>query len=242
MVTVTGFLALSACGSPSDADIDRGKSSTTIAEVTAPSTAEDGTPSPEDSEREADLAQLEAIAATCPEKQADMERYYEESGEVMDCAPFGEFMVAVAVAMEEQARLEQESEFEAAVKEAMDEEAREEREYVAAVKRELAVQDRQRTQQEYQEAIERAIREETAEAHRQGQALVDRMCGNRGGRYYYDISPVRVQLGRCNPGTTGGGSGGDVDCEDIGEEFEIDPYDDPHGLDGDGDGIACEGW
>jgi hypothetical protein len=35
-------------------------------------------------------------------------------------------------------------------------------------------------------------------------------------------------------------SGGDLDCADVGGPFAIDPTDDPHGLDGDGDGIACE--
>jgi hypothetical protein len=34
---------------------------------------------------------------------------------------------------------------------------------------------------------------------------------------------------------------GDLDCEDIGHEVEIDGYD-PDGLDGDNDGVGCEGW
>ena len=49
------------------------------------------------------------------------------------------------------------------------------------------------------------------------------------------------QRARWNSGPSYEG-GGDLDCEDVGYEFEIDPDDDPHGLDGDGDGIACEGW
>jgi hypothetical protein len=42
----------------------------------------------------------------------------------------------------------------------------------------------------------------------------------------------------------GGGwspTGGDLDCADIGYEHYVEPGD-PHGLDADGDGIACEGW
>lgn len=42
-------------------------------------------------------------------------------------------------------------------------------------------------------------------------------------------------------GNSGGGGGGDLDCEDIGEEIWVGDYD-PNGLDGDGDGWACEGW
>lgn len=33
----------------------------------------------------------------------------------------------------------------------------------------------------------------------------------------------------------------DLDCYDIGYEHYV-GYDDPNGLDGDGDGVACEGW
>jgi len=33
----------------------------------------------------------------------------------------------------------------------------------------------------------------------------------------------------------------DLDCEDIGEEVDIDGYD-PNNLDADGDGVGCEGW
>jgi hypothetical protein len=36
-------------------------------------------------------------------------------------------------------------------------------------------------------------------------------------------------------------SGGDLDCVDIGFEHPTPPGD-PHGLDADGDGVACEGW
>lgn len=41
-------------------------------------------------------------------------------------------------------------------------------------------------------------------------------------------------------GRSGGGSG-DLDCEDVGYEHWV-GSDDPHNLDGDGDGWACEGW
>ena len=36
-------------------------------------------------------------------------------------------------------------------------------------------------------------------------------------------------------------NGYDLDCEDFGREVYI-TGSDPHGLDGDGDGIGCEGW
>ncbi len=249
-ITVAALLALSACGSSDDSEGDRAPASArATVEVAAPSTTEDST-SREALVREADLAQLQAFAAACPEKHSDMQRHYEESGEVMDCGQFGDLMLAVTVAMEEEAQLERQREYEAAIKEALEEEARREREYVAAVKVELArqaaLEDRERRQREYEEAVKRAIRAEHDEAHQQGQALVDRMCGSQGGAYLYYISPVRVWLDYCNSGggwnSSGGGEGGDRDCEDFGYEFRIDPNNDPHGLDGDGDGIACEGW
>jgi hypothetical protein len=34
---------------------------------------------------------------------------------------------------------------------------------------------------------------------------------------------------------------GEIDCEDVGEEVYIDD-DDPYYLDGDNDGVGCEGW
>lgn len=36
-------------------------------------------------------------------------------------------------------------------------------------------------------------------------------------------------------------AGEDVDCQNIGHPVEVEPGD-PHRLDGDGDGIGCEGW
>lgn len=94
------------------------------------------------------------------------------------------------------------------------------------------------------EALERAKVEQEAEARRQGEALVANMCGSRGGWYYYETDPIRVWLDYCNPASNGGWDtgGGDLDCADIGYEFRIDPWNDPHNLDRDGDGIACEGW
>ena len=65
-----------------------------------------------------------------------------------------------------------------------------------------------------------------------GQLVVDRFVAEEEAR----------QRSRWNSGPSYNNSGGDLDCEDFGYEFEIDPNDDPHGLDGDGDGIACEGW
>lgn len=35
--------------------------------------------------------------------------------------------------------------------------------------------------------------------------------------------------------------GRDLDCSDVGHEVQV-PSGDPHGLDGDRDGIGCEGW
>lgn len=120
------------------------------------------------------------------------------------------------------------------------EEDRKVRAYLEAV----AEAEEQKKVDEYLRAVAAANAAQEKEAERQGGALVDRMCGRAGGWYWYEINPVRVWLDRCNRqvGTGGGGGGGDLDCEDFGYEFEIDPYDDPHGLDGDGDGIACEGW
>ena len=47
------------------------------------------------------------------------------------------------------------------------------------------------------------------------------------------------------PAPQGGGGpdwgGGDLDCEDIGYEIWVGDND-PHGLDGDGDGWGCESW
>jgi hypothetical protein len=55
-------------------------------------------------------------------------------------------------------------------------------------------------------------------------------------------------LERDDPYTTRPFSSGDYDCEDFGSQDEAQdffedeggPYDDPHNLDRDGDGIACE--
>ena len=104
--------------------------------------------------------------------------------------------------------------------------------------------EEQRMVDEYLRAVEASNAEQEREAERQGDQLLDRLCGNPGGWYWYEINPVRVWLDRCNfsSGGGGGGGGGDLDCEDIGYEHEIDAWDDPHNLDGDGDGIACEGW
>lgn len=38
-----------------------------------------------------------------------------------------------------------------------------------------------------------------------------------------------------------GWDGHDLDCVDIGHEVDV-TGPDPHGLDGDGDGVGCEGW
>jgi hypothetical protein len=125
------------------------------------------------------------------------------------------------------------------------EEARQERERADA----QAAEDRRVSA--YLEAVAAAANAaQVEEAERQGQALLDRLCGRSGGSYRYELNPVRVWLDRCNSlagtgGSQGGdnsGEGGDRDCEDYGYEFEIDPSNDPDGLDGDGDGIACEGW
>jgi hypothetical protein len=42
-------------------------------------------------------------------------------------------------------------------------------------------------------------------------------------------------------GAGGSPSRGDLDCADIGYEHYVEPGG-PHGLDADGDGIACAGW
>lgn len=155
----------------------------------------------EDPERKAELAQLDARAVNCPEKRSDMVRYYEDSGEVMDCDQFGELLLAVAVAMEKQAQLERQSEFEAAVRAELREQAQKDREYVAAVKAELAaqaaVEARQQRQREDEEAIKRAIRQETAEAKQIGDGLLRSQCNGNGGTYTYWISPPRATVTSC---------------------------------------------
>jgi hypothetical protein len=50
-----------------------------------------------------------------------------------------------------------------------------------------------------------------------------------------------VQTWTPAPPSGGWDNGGDLDCDDIGEEVWVGD-DDPHGLDGDGDGWGCEGW
>jgi hypothetical protein len=96
--------------------------------------------------------------------------------------------------------------------------------------------EEQRQIDEYLRAVAAENAAQEREAHRQGDALVRRLCGGSTGWYSFYINPVRVWLDRCD--RNAGGGGGDLDCEDIGYEFEIDPWDDPNGLDGDGDGIA----
>ena len=122
------------------------------------------------------------------------------------------------------------------------EEDRKVRAYLEAV----AEAEEQKKVDDYLRAVAAANAAQEKEAERQGGALVDRMCGGARGWYWYEINPVRVWLDRCErqvgTGSGGGGGGDDLDCEDFGYEFEIDPNNDPHGLDGDGDGIACEGW
>lgn len=105
-------------------------------------------------------------------------------------------------------------------------------------------EEERRQREAFFEAVAEAKVQEEAEARRQGEALVSTMCRNRGGWYYYELDPVRVWLDHCNPAGGGGwdDNAGDLDCEDIGYEFEIDPWNDPDNLDGDGDGVACEGW
>jgi hypothetical protein len=85
---------------------------------------------------------------------------------------------------------------------------------------------------------------EVEEAERQGQALLDRLCGGSGGWYRYELTPVRVWLDRCNsPAGTGGsldsGERADRDCEQYGYASATDPSHDPAGLDT--EGIDCEG-
>jgi hypothetical protein len=144
-------------------------------------------------ERQADMEQLEAIAVNCPESHSDMVRYYDDSGEIMDCAQFGEFMVAVAVAMEQEAERKREAEFAAAVRAEMRAQAQRDREYIDAIKAELAEQAeaeaRLQRQREYEEAVKRAIREQTATAQQIGDSLLRSQCHGNGGTYEYWISP-----------------------------------------------------
>jgi hypothetical protein len=99
---------------------------------------------------------------------------------------------------------------------------------------------------EFLRGVAAANAAQVEEAERQGQALLDRLCGGSGGWYRYELNPVRVWLDRCNSLDGSGGSdansgGGDRDCEDYGYAFAIDPSNDPDGLDRDRGGIACEG-
>jgi len=192
------------------------------------------------------LAQVRAVAAECPDLEESMLDHYERAGEAIGCADLAAVLGAIAsqLAMEEQQQAERA--YEAAVKAELRELAREQErkqsEFELIVRAEMQRQEAARRQGEFEQAVNRAIRDQTAEAQRQGEALVRRSCPGYGW-YLYEIDPVRVWLSHCERSSRSSNNyGGDLDCEDIGYEHDIDSSDDPNNLDGDGDGIACEGW
>ena len=198
-----------------------------------------------DEERLADLERIDQIAASCPYLVESMVEHYDRTSQLLECAEFTALVDAVAAELAAKEQERKQRQFEAAVKAEMRREAEalalEQRELEEAVKAEMRAQAAVQRERDYEVAVARAIRDQTAEAHRQGDALVRRQCSGYGW-YYYEIDPVRVWLSHCERSYSSNSGGGDLDCEDIGYEHEIDPNDDPYNLDGDGDGIACEGW
>lgn len=242
-VAVTGMLLLVGCAGGSGVADPNVQTART--EASPPTSTELAPTTTIDQVRLADLERIDQVASSCPQLAEPMVEHYDRTGQVLECAEFTALVDAVAAELAAQENARKQREFEAAVKAEMRREAEaielKQREFEAAVKAEMRAQAAVQRQRDYEVAVARAIRDQTAEAHRQGDALVRRQCSGYGW-YYYEIDPVRVWLSHCERTYSSNSGGGDLDCEDIGYEHEIDPDDDPYNLDGDGDGIACEGW